>query len=592
MCAFNSKKYLGMSILLSLSAFAEASQEPAFSITEVDSSASGNYGPFAVSMSDGDTPSTASVSYQNNMFSYMMIAPHEYDLGQHMLRMYDCYTIMDSSVCNGYWDGDSHYASTWRYDMLYYKPEVSSTVNGNTTDENTFVMLKAADNGDGVGYRVNQNEYYSAKNYYRREGYAVFDGKKYILQNPLAWGDNAEAYKDIGGYATALSYKKLSDGRILVGGYSSFGPLNGDLYDYINSCYLGDHDANSDLNACPGFRTQATIWIIDPNTMTDGTTIIGTQAASYLDSSNNMDGLPQSAVTSFVEINNQLYALGYSATDDYNSGGAFISEVATYWPITVDTTVSFGQIKEINGMERPGNGDDTNIYTWIQAGNKQGTLLTNRKMDKSENSNRAMMFGFSTLSSDGTTSVLFPFHNVPINGANSQGADINDHNVIVGWRDNRNDKKPVNYGVDRAQEGFIYTVSDKGSYYLNDLICGLDDQSNATCTQNGVYYYIEWPVAINNNNIIYATAFRYNSYEDWQNYRNATTVTVKLTPNSDLFSTDSKTESSTINTKYVVNYPNKLATYSESSSGSGGAITPFWLLILAVSSFCLGRKRK
>ena len=70
------------------------------------------------------------------------------------------------------------------------------------------------------------------------------------------------------------------------------------------------------------------------------------------------------------------------------------------------------------------------------------------------------------------TSVTFPADDYPFRGANSEGADINNHSVVVGWADNPADKKPVNYGVDRAQTGFIYTVADNSFRYLNDYICG------------------------------------------------------------------------------------------------------------------------
>ena len=61
-------------------------------------------------------------------------------------------------------------------------------------------------------------------------------------------------------------------------------------------------------------------------------------------------------------------------------------------------------------------------------------------------------------------------------------------------------------------------------YPLNDLIC-----TSSTCEINGKYYYIYNVGDINDNNVIIANAYRYDSNSDWANYHNAHNVTIMLT---------------------------------------------------------------
>ena len=570
------------------------SADPAFSITEVNSGKFAEYGPFAMSLSEGESPKAASVFYRHNMFSLMMTAPHQYDLGQHIRRYMDCYDILDSNVCDSYWDGRDTYAAKWRYEMLYYVPEVTSVVDSVSSDENAAVFLKIDEKGNGVGYRVNKSEYNKDINYYRREGIASFDGKTFILQNPSGWDDNPDAYKEVGGYATALTFLRLDDGRILAGGYSSFGKYDDNRRKNLLYCYAGNWSSHADYRSCPGFRTQATLWLIDPANMSDGEIIIGQQAKGYIDIATSENAVTTAAVVDLAKVGDRLVAAGYSATDDFGKGWS-TANTSCIWNITLDgDVISMGdRCWEIPGLNRPGNNDNENNYTWVQAVTDKGTILSNRKMYKSKNSNRAMNFGISGYDADNNlTSVTFPADDYPFRGANSEGADINNHSVVVGWADNPADKKPVNYGVDRAQTGFIYTVADNSFRYLNDYICGRNDKSEAECSQNGAYYYIEWPVAINDAGIILATAFRYETREDWEKYRNAVPVTVMLKPDAGVFVIDEEKGTAVLNHEREVAYPDELKSYSSNSSRSRGEIGVFWLMVLALGGFCIRNKKQ
>ena len=574
-------------------AFAAGAAKPAFQITEVNNGSFAAFGPFAMSLSEGKNPKAASVYYRHNMFSSMMTAPHQYDLGQHIRRFMDCYDILDGSVCDSYWDGNPNYAEKWRYEMLYYTPEVTGVTDSVSSDENTAILLRIDENGDGVGYRVNKSEYNTEYNYYRREGVARFNGKTFILQNPLGWGDNPEAYKEVGGYATALSFLPLEDGRILVGGYSSFGNYDGNIKKFISHCYHGNWEAGGDYRICPGFRTQATVWLIDPEKMKDGEVIIGTQAKGYIDIGSSENSLSTAAIMDLVKLDDRIVAAGYSATDDFGSG-ASTANTSCVWDVTIDgDNLSLGdRCWEITGMSRPGNNDDENMYTWVQAINKKGVILANRKMNKSKNSNRPLDFGISAYSADHNfPRITFPATDYPFRGANAEGSDINSYSVVVGWGDNPADKKPVNYAVDRAQTGFIYTDQDRSFNYVNDYICGRNEKGEADCLQNGGYYYVEWPVAINDEGIILASAFRYETESDWENYQNAVPVTVMLTPDTGVFVIDEAKGTATLNHDREVTYPDTLKSYTSKSSHTRGSLSMFWLAVLAAAGFCIRKKK-
>src|SRR5574344_2150713 len=325
-----------------------AATQPLYDITVVnDVSSDFTYGPYAVSLSEGTQPSYVSKFLKNNMFSYFDIAPHEYDFGQRMRRMFDCFDRYDANVCDGFWKDR---------------------------------------NGKGIGYKVDPNTTNYVR-YHEVSGVAKFDNKTFILKSPVNYVYEDHDNENMGGYATPLTFKKLDDGRILVGGYGSFDKNRSDNWFY-NCYYYGNLDSYGDYRICPGFKQQATVWLIDPSSDADGSTIVGQQVTNYLDVDSDANDQTTAAIRDFVTINNNLYAVGFSATDDAYGDGYLNAQVAVYWPLTIaGNTVTFGANKEFVNVERPGNSDETNAYTWAAGVNNSGKVIINRKMAKSVNSN-------------------------------------------------------------------------------------------------------------------------------------------------------------------------------------------------------------
>ena len=116
-----------------------------------------------------------------------------------------------------------------------------------------------------------------------------------------------------------------------------------------------------------------------------------------------------------------------------------------------------------------------------------------------------------------------PLQDKPLSGSGSEAAAINDHNMVVGWRDSRHQTQPVVNGTNRMQEAFLLNAAaPSNSWYLNDLICGKDDAGNKQCAQNGKYYHIAYASGISSDGTIAATAYRYDSESDLNKRANAT----------------------------------------------------------------------
>lgn len=83
-------------------------------------------------------------------------------------------------------------------------------------------------------------------------------------------------------------------------------------------------------------------------------------------------------------------------------------------------------------------------------------------------------FSSSTVSSS-SLAVSLPSAKIGIpvstSGVNSEAAALNNHDLVVGWTDERSDvSKPVYGSVPRLQEAFLYNINTGTRYAINDLI--------------------------------------------------------------------------------------------------------------------------
>lgn len=561
---------------------------PMYSIEALDvPESSFEYGPFAVSMGEGENPDTAGLYEQFDFFSFFNIAPHEVDLGQKMYRHKSCYgNRASSSYCDSLWDGKS-LAKAWRRSLYHRVPNLKSVLNQNIADDTEVIYTKLGENsGEGVGYRYDYDESLSSYVNPTSYGIAKFNNKTFILKSPTI--DKEDKYL-LGSYASALNFVKLDDGRILVGGYSNFAHAK-EMFFY--NCYYGDDYSDGTYHYCPGHKMQATIWVIDPDGDPDGAEIVGQQTQSYIDYAKDPKALVSAAVTSFLKKDDVLYALGYSVTNDWGSA-VNPSNTAVYWKISLDgDTVNYESVKEYPGMSRPGNEDNWNEYTWTVEANSNGYVLANRKLAKAKNSNYAMNIAYTKLNEDGKfDTIAYPTYNVPFGGANSEGSALNDNDFIVGWADRRDDRRAVVGGSYRDTEAVFYDINAEKYHYINDFICHKNKKGKTDCqAEDGKYYHIQWAVDINNANVIYATAFQYDSLDDWNNSINAKVKTVLLKPSEDAFITDEETGKLTVNESRKVPYGRK--TTKNYSTKRGGSLGLGSLLLLAAAGCFTVRRRK
>ncbi len=595
---------------------AQAATEPFYQLKVVNSNSdSGEYdfrvGPYAKSLGAGADPVVHSVKFKNDAFTYFNKAANNYDYGQYLHRYYPCEYTLDSDVCDGLWYGLDYPAMLgWRHDMLYHNPTVKTVITVGdttkvTTEDDMIYMQVDSDGEQGVGYRMTDH---IIVNYQEVVGIAKFNNKTFILKSPVLYDHENDKMQ----YATALSFIKISDTKYLVGGYSS--APGGFDEDNFYDCYqgdLGDDNDTYDFLACPAFNMLPTIWFIDTDVQANEAVITGKQTKEYVDADIDNDNLSTGAINSFVKLGDTYYGVGYSATNEFYVYYTRYAPVATYFPLAYDENNTSDPFSFTNNgflfddVETPGRGDEDNSYTWAQKANRFGYVALNRRLDSSVNSNYPYEVIISQIQEDGSSkNTSYPLTNKPIRGANSVAEDINDNNLVVGWRDDRNDISPVNGSVMRDSEGLFYDINTDTAYYINDMICHLDDNDAIDCSIDGKYYFIEHVVAINNDNVILASGYEYATRQDWEDLKNAKIVTLKLTPTAGSFIHESElnsseaTDQSTTYDKYIMNpqAKNRIVSYSREpyqySSKSGGSFDFLSLGLLALIGCGLRRRTR
>jgi len=374
-------------------------------------------------------------------------------------------------------------------------------------------------------------------------------------------------FTDVGGFASAYGLLKLADNRYLVGGTANTAVAGPD--DALNKCYNGSNTASADYPLCPGFNTQATLWLVDPASGAVSTTV----QASHYDQDNS--GLLQTAaVQDLTLVGGSLWAVGYSSRQGADTGSAAGRNLAVVWPLDVS-----GDVVTVGTQQRiplasgvPGEGDAVLRHSWAVAINQNGWVIGNQQYDKVKGRNRPVeMFTYRL---GGSSKV--PFADQPAVGSNSEAAALNSQNQVVGWRDEREENQPVYQGSPRLQEAFLYNIDSGNSWRLNDLICGRDDAGASSCAIGGKYYYLAYANAINDDGSIAATAFRYDSQDDWAKRNNPTTVTVLLNKNAEFVAGDVPAER-------VVSNPLPRNDYG--ASDGGGAFGASWLVLLGLMGF-------
>lgn len=559
--------YLAVASALAAGA-AHAAEQPFFTITEVST----NENEYMYKLAD-ETDDYLSLVQNYDWWTYNDSIPTEHDLSNRYAVSVRCF--FDGDVCSAFYDSDNvdDQASHSVYKAIVNNTShMSSKLNGaEEQDMHTGIRRSLSDDGTiASGYIQTLDRKYSKT--------IPENGEEAGVRFAAVWIDGTPLKLSNYGFGQADSLLKLEDGTVLVGGGYSDTAFTTDEYFYY--CYKNFDKYQFSPNIggnCPGFSVQPALWAVDTSTKTvkDKTSL-----QHYTDSDKH-DSMRTGDVKKIIKHGDTYYAFGLSATDDvaYERDS---SNIATYWTFKFDE--SAGKFTDVSkfilpNIDRPGKGDEHFGISWYADANDNGIAIGNVRYSTLKNRTYPIEM-FVHRIEDG--SVKFETMNMPFYGANNRGVAINNNNIIVGVGDNRDSQESVANGSPRMTDGFIYTLSDKRFVSLNDLIC-----SSSTCEQNGKYYYIYNVGDINDNNVIIANAYVYDTKEDWSKYQNARNVSIALT--SDKFLGDGES----IDESYIVSYTRPEITYGEDGGSSGGgSVTPFALLIMASSAAFIRRRAK
>lgn len=551
------KKQLSMlAILVGASLNAQAAQSSFFTI--VDASDKG----YASGIS-GDANGLIGINTKNQQAEYFSTV-HFADFLVDRFR-YEQGCMLSDDVCNTFWDEGPTptYGYQWRRDFLDGLDQ-RSTIGAVSSNETDGLVTGLGDTAaDRVGYKM------SGK---LRTAFAIVgDG------NPVELKDNAGTHS----MSVPTAIKKLESGKYLVTGTAASGQYRHNVGgDFYNWCFAGNDDEYGDFRYCPGVDTQASFWLLNA----DGGFNKLMQAPDY---AHRRDEVLQTASALGVgEYKGSLYGVGYSSTGEVGSGDLDGRNLASYWTLDPEAgTVGPTQIIPLHDGQPGIEIDDTERlqHSWAVGINKNGYVAGNQRWNTNKGQNRPVeMFVFNLNTPTSTASV--PLQDKPLSGSGSEAAAINDHDMVVGWRDSRHQTQPVVNGTNRMQEAFLLNAATGNNWYLNDLICGLDDAGAKQCAQNGYYYHIAYASGISTDGTIAATAYRYASESDLNNRANATVVAVKLAPTVKDYQGNDPAN-------YVVsNAPVANQTGQDGEGGGGGSL--FWLTLLALPFVWLRRYQR
>ncbi|MFM4702451.1 DUF3466 family protein [Aeromonas bivalvium] len=548
------KKQLSiLAVLVGASLNAQAAQSPFFTITEVGQG-------YGVGISADN--SVLALKLKNDAGSFFSSAPFSDFLVDRFRFDQNC--ILSGDVCDAFWKDNANFGYQWRRDFLDASSQRDNLgLSGNETDG--LVVAMGPDNGTYVGYKASKNAVNGLAN--SRTGFAVINnGNQVALDGSyLVNGTNV--------LSSATSVAQISGSQYLVTGTAATGKNRKVTTDEYKECYSGDDDSFGDYRYCPGVDTQAAFWLVDNGAATLF------QPSNYYDDDTNMVQTA-SALQAAKLKDGSWVAVGYSATDEEYAEHSL--DLAAYW--TLDPAgKTVGATKAIPLSDgKPDDSDASLRGSWASGVNANGYVIGNQRYGTNKGQNRPVeMFVFNLNSP--TSNAAVPLKNSPINGANSEAAAINDHNMVVGWRDSRHQTQPVSGGTNRMQEAFLLNAANGSNWYLNDLICGLNDAGSKSCSQNGAYYHIAYASGISADGTIAATAYRYASETDLNNRSNATVVSVKLSP-------DSLNYEGIASDRVVANAPVVNQTGQDGDGGGGGGGSLFWLTLLGLPFAWLRRR--
>lgn len=423
---------------------------------------------------------------------------------------------------------------------------------GSDTDvQITDLVETTLDGTFAVGYGSATYDSDNARDFVRRAfimDYTSSEQQIALLPDDFAEDDD-DVDDDYGGFSSAYKMKEVTynDGteKTLIVGQASKSFAGGDT-DYFDNCYTdGDTDNRYTLNTmvqCPGFDTQAWAWEYDSSS--SDTELYGfALATQWLDDNETRSGSDITYSATALDINASGIAVGVSSFEynDDDEGGRQRAII-----MTPDDNGNYAEPTELTkATSGVSEQEDSIRNTWANAITDDNIVLGNRKWASSRGNNYATEFFIYNLGED---SIDFPLYDrkvqstkqrleeetVTWKGANSQGYAMNESGLVVGKADAYDQTGPVEGSTPRTQSAFLYDSNTESetydeSWFLEDLLCSEDADGVITHP----LIRLESATVINDDGIILAQGYLYDSIEDYQIAVGATSIVVKLTPSSD-----------------------------------------------------------
>lgn len=419
---------------------------------------------------------------------------------------------------------------------------------GSDTDvQITDIVETTADGTFAVGYGSAVYDTDNTREFVRRA--FIMDYTSSEQQIALLADDFSEDDDDYGGFTSAYKMQEVTynDGseKTLIVGQASKSFAGGDT-DYFNNCYSdGETDNRYTLNTmvqCPGFDTQAWAWEYD-STLSD-TELYGFELASeWLDGNDTRNGSDITYSAAALDINSSGIAVGVSSFEynDDDEGGRQRAII-----MTPDDNGNYAEPTELTkATSGVSEQEDSIRNTWANSITDDNIVLGNRRYQYSKNTNKPVEMFIYNIDED---SVDIPLLNTKVlstkqrlegdsatlSGANSEGYDINENGLVVGKADAYDQTGPVEGSTPRTQSAFLYDSNSDSetfdeSWFLEDLLCSED--------ADGVISHplirLESATVINDDGVILAQGYQYDSIENYQISVGATSIVVKLTPPTD-----------------------------------------------------------
>ena len=352
-----------------------------------------------------------------------------------------------------------------------------------------------------------------------------------------------------GGFTSAykmrdVTYNNGETKTLIVGNSSKSFSGDDDDTDNFDLCYSsGDTDEVDTLNDlvyCPGFDTQAWAW---EYTGTE-TEITGfALATKWLDDNTTNEGSNATYSAAALDINSAGIAVGvssyeYSDSDVGARQRAIIMTPSDDGVYGEPTAITSATDESYDGSgDYDDDDDDTYYNSWAQTITDDNIVMGNRQYSSSKNVNKPIEMFIYDIDNDDidvpledkkvlSTKQRLAGDSASNVGANSRGYDMNNNGLIVGKADAYDQTAPVSGGSPRTQSAFLYDKTSGDSWFLEDLLCSADADGVVTHP----LIRLQSATAINDNGVILAQGYQYDSINDYTNKTNASQIMVKLTP--------------------------------------------------------------